>query len=96
MSSLARRKERYRTDPEYRAKILARSRSRKEREREAGKRFEWHPMDTAPRNEVIKLYDPAIFWPVLGSWENGKWIGVHFHGQINPTHWALMDKVPHR
>lgn len=95
-----RRKKRYREDPAYRAKVIANAKAQKAKakaRREAEKNMRgWSPIETAPNNEVIFLYDPRIFWPVLGERRatHDRFRGLHYQGPIEPTHWCRPMKVP--
>lgn len=93
-----RRRLRYRADPAYRQRCMQAALARKARLRSDRDRLRrmhgWEPIHTAPENEVIKLYDPAIFFPVYAEMKNGVWVGIHYEGRINPTYWMRCEKVP--
>lgn len=101
MATAKRRRERYHSDDEYRrARIQAawdrRQLQRAERERQKRMRG-WYHIDTAPENEVIALYDPAVFWPVLAEWDRDgqTWKPVHYEGPpLRPTHWRPTWQIP--
>lgn len=98
MATNERRRIRYAEDDSYRqARIMAalayKRKKQLEKERERRLR-EWRTIDTAPDNEVIMLYDPAVFWPVVGSWDGKQWNCVHFEGLLKPTHWRPVLPIP--
>lgn len=55
----------------------------------------WHPIITVPDNEVVLLYDPEVFWPVVAKLKNQKWEYIHYQGpELHPTHWRYMLEIP--
>jgi hypothetical protein len=97
--SLKRQRERYLTDEGYRERKVRQARELRERKRKERERLRlmrgWHPIHSAPDNEVILLYDPAIFWPIVAKLVNQKWECIHYQGpDIRPTHWRYMLEVP--
>lgn len=99
MATADRRRERYRTDPDYRrARIQAaldrRAQKREAKERELRLRG-WRTIDSVPDNETVILYDPKVFWPVVASWNGKDWDCVHYEGPpIRPTHWRPVLLLP--
>jgi hypothetical protein len=99
MATNDRRKERYHSDPEYRQRRIQQVKDQREavkRRREAEKRLRgWLPISSCPENEVILIYDPDIFWPVVASIKDGQWKCVHYQGpRPRPTHWRRVLEVP--
>ena len=99
MATNERRRERYRLDETYRERRIrqvqeARQAQRVERQRQ--KRLKgWADIATAPENEVIMLYDPTVFWPILASLKDGEWNYVHYDGpRLRPTHWRYLIEMP--
>lgn len=54
----------------------------------------WQTIDSAPENEVIILYDPVIFWPVVAEWDGKDWKCLHYDGAVRPTHWRPILPIP--
>ncbi len=100
MASNERRRERYRTDESYRERRLRQAQDARDTqiaERERIKRLRgWEPIGTAPDGEMILLYDPKVFWPVVAMMgKTGEWDCVHYQGPpIRPTHWRPTMKTP--
>lgn len=99
MATNERRRERYALDETYRERRLrqvreAREAKRKEKEKEKRLRG-WSPIGTVPDNEVVMLYDPQVFWPILAALQDGHWKYIHYDGPpIKPTHWRRVIEVP--
>lgn len=99
MASNERRRERYATDETYRERQLRQVKETREaarRKREELKRMRgWEPIATAPDNEVVLIYDPGIFWPVVAKLEKQRWVCLHYRGpEPRPTHWRRVLEVP--
>lgn len=99
----AARRLRYANDPQYRqAKIdaaLARKRKVAARRREARADNGWELIEHAPKNEVVFVWDPAIFLPILAEWDPlyKEWKPLHYQqGYVDPTHWQRIMKAPRR
>lgn len=99
MATSQRQRERYANDESYRERKLrqvreARAAARVERERIRQLKG-WRHISSAPENEVILLYDPNIFWPVVAKLVDQEWECIHYIGpQIHPTHWRYMLEIP--
>lgn len=98
MASIARQRERYRTDPAYRLTKLEAANQRKRdlaMQRERARRLRgWSDISTVPENETVLLYDPTIFWPVVATWDGTDWDCAHYEGRVRPTHWRFPIPVP--
>lgn len=99
MVSNERRRERYATDESYRERQLRQvreSRERKKRERQRVALLRgWRDIVTAPDNEVVLIYDPAIFWPIVAKLKDQHWECLHYQGpEPRPTHWRYMIEAP--
>lgn len=90
--------ERYQSNPKYREEQRERARKYRARQRsirDADKQLcGWGRIGDAPLTEVLKVWDPAIFWPVYARYDNGHWVGIHYSGKINPTHFQHIEKLP--
>ncbi len=99
MATNQRQRDRYAQDETYRERKIRqaqehRAKLRKERERLKLMRG-WHPIITVPDNEVVLLYDPEVFWPVVAKLKNQKWEYIHYQGpELHPTHWRYMLEIP--
>lgn len=99
MSTNERRRLRYQTDETYRERRLREVRERRaflRQERERKKRLRgWEPIATVPDNEVVLIYDPAVFWPVVAMLKDGHWKCMHYQGpEPRPTHWRRPLELP--
>lgn len=60
----------------------------------------WRPIDSAPRDEDVLLFDPsADFWPLLARWEDEEcfepgWYTPTAHQVFEPTHWMPLPPPP--
>lgn len=101
MATRDRRRERYATDEDYRERRKREAQEQRAAAKLASLREKrlrgWKPIHSAPDNEVILLYDPHIFWPIVGALEGGHWTCVHYTGpEPRPTHWRYLLEVPLR
>ena len=99
MATNDRRRERYKTDETYRERRLRQAREARDaqkRELAKLKRLRgWEPIGTVPDNEMVLIWDPKIFWPVLAMCRDGQWKCVHYDGpQPRPTHWRKPLELP--
>jgi hypothetical protein len=99
VASSQRQRERYATDETYRERRIRQVREHRERKRKERERAKllrgWAPISTAPDNEVVLLYDPEVFWPVVAKLDNHRWEYIHYQGpDIYPTHWRYMIEIP--
>ena len=101
MATNQRRRERYAQDETYRERRARDVRERREArklEQEREKRLRgWLPISNVPNDEVVFLYDPAVFWPVIGHFSSveNEWVYVHYDGlPLRPTHWRHLLQVP--
>lgn len=99
MATNERRRERYALDETYRERRVREVRERREAHRAEFNRRKrlrgWEPIASCPDDEVVLIYDPKIFWPVVASLRDGKWDCVHYDGvDPHPTHWRRVLEVP--
>ena len=99
MATNERRRERYALDETYRERRIRAAREAREAKRREYNRKKllkgWADIATAPDNEVILIYDPSIFWPIVASLKDGEWDCVHYEGPVpRPTHWRHLIEVP--
>lgn len=101
MATNDRRRERYAQDETYRERRLRDVRERREARRIEKEKLErlrgWATIDSLPNEEVVFLYDPAVFWPVIGHFSSteNEWVYVHYDGiPLRPTHWRPLMGVP--
>lgn len=99
MATNERRRERYASDETYRERKIRAARERREQERKARERLKrlrgWKPIATVPDNEVVLIYDPDIFWPIVARIKDQRWDCIHYQGpQPHPIYWRYMIEVP--
>lgn len=99
MATAQRRRERYALDENYRERRIREVHERREAHREAMAKKRrlrgWETIDSCPDDEVVMLYDPKIFWPIVASMRDGRWDCVHYDGpDPRPTHWRRLLEVP--
>lgn len=99
MSSNKRLRERYATDETYRERKLRQVRELREARRKERARIRllkgWQPIGTVPDNEVVLIYDPDIFWPIVAKLKDQHWDCLHYTGpEPRPTHWRHLLEVP--
>lgn len=99
MSSNRKRRERYAQDETYRDRQLRAVRERRENQkrwREQVKRLRgWKLISSVPENEIVLIYDPVIFWPIVAKLKDHRWQCLHYQGPApRPTHWKHIDQVP--
>lgn len=65
----------------------------------------WHPIETAPTDQWILVYEPSNYSPVLavmldedGIWYEGEYgraiMGVNWMSDIGATHWMPLPEPP--
>jgi hypothetical protein len=99
MATKERRKERYRTDEDYRQRRLRQVQERRAAlrlQRDKEKRLRgWSDISSVPDNLAVLIYDPDIFWPVVAILEDGHWRCIHYQGpEPRPTHWRHILETP--
>jgi hypothetical protein len=101
MATNQRRRERYAQDETYRERRLRETREKREAAKMAKERLDrlrgWFLIESVPDDEVVFLFDPAIFWPVIGHFSSvdNEWVYVHYDGiPLRPTHWRPLLAVP--
>lgn len=55
---------------------------------------EWQPIETAPKDVWILLYEEGLIWPGGFESEESRWHCPHPDFDGNPTHWMPLPSPP--
>lgn len=71
----------------------------RQRVAELGAANRWLPIETAPKNDSVLLYDSGTNTWIVGMWLDGDWVCVWDHEylenyEVNPTHWQPLPQPP--
>ena len=99
MATNERRRLRYKTDETYRQRRLRQAQEARDSQKRALAKVQrlrgWSYIDSVPDNEMVLIWDPKIFWPILAMLKNDHWECVHYDGpEPRPTHWRKPLELP--